>query len=156
MKIEPCSDETVLDQCAELMSRSEPFVSLKFTYGKCRVSVRGDYKEVYVVRNENKLAGFIVLQLYGPLRGYIQTICVEPEFRRKGIGTALLGFSEARLLKQFPNVFICVTSFNHDAQKLYYRLGYEKVGEFKDHIVRGADEYLLRKQGSPTSEFVAT
>jgi ribosomal protein S18 acetylase RimI-like enzyme len=48
---------------------------------------------------------------------------------------------------------MCVTSFNHQAQKLYYRLGYEKIGELKNHIIEGADEYILRKQGSPISEF---
>jgi type I restriction enzyme R subunit len=53
----------------------------------------------------------------------------------------------------FNFVFMCVTSFNHQAQKLYYRLGYEKIGELKNHIIEGADEYILRKQVSPISEF---
>jgi len=137
------------------MSQSEPFTTLKFNYEKCKLAVRGDYKEVYLATVENEFAGFVVLQFYGLLRGYIQTICVEPAFRSKGIGTALLKFSEEKILKLHPNVFMCVTSFNHRAQKLYYSLGYEKVGELKDHIIKGADEYILRKQGCPTSEFKA-
>ena len=48
---------------------------------------------------------------------------------------------------------MCVTSFNHQAQKLYYNLGYEKIGELKNHIIEGADEYILRKHGCPTSKF---
>jgi ribosomal protein S18 acetylase RimI-like enzyme len=153
MKIVLTTNENELDQCAELMSQSEPFNTLRFNYEKCKLSVRGDYKEVYIASEGNEFLGFVVLQFYGTLRGYIQTICICPNHRGKGIGTSLIKFSEEKLLKIFPNVFLCVTSFNHEAQKLYYRLGYEKIGELKDHIIEGADEYILRKQNCPTSEF---
>ncbi len=153
LEIRRITSENDLDKCAVLMSLSEPFKTLKFDYEKCRMAVRGDYKEVYLAIVENEFAGFIVLQFYGVLRGYIQTICIEPVYRGKGIGTALLKFSEEKILKLFPNVFMCVTSFNDRAQKLYYSLGYEKVGELKDHIIQGADEYILRKQACSTSEF---
>ncbi|MBK9727037.1 MAG: GNAT family N-acetyltransferase [Saprospiraceae bacterium] len=156
MEIKLTTNEGELNQCAELMSQSEPFTSLKFDIEKCKLAVRSDYKEVYLALEGNEFAGFVVLQYYGLLRGYIQTICIQPNHRGKGIGTTLLKFSEEKLLKKFPNVFMCVTSFNHQAQKLYYRLGYEKIGELKNHIIEGADEYILRKQGSPTSEFKPT
>jgi [ribosomal protein S18]-alanine N-acetyltransferase len=152
-EIKLTTDEAELNNCARLMSSSEPFVSLKFEYEKCKLAVRGDYKEVYVATLGDECVGFVVLQFYGLLRGYIQTICVEPAHRGKGIGTSLLKFSEEKISRIFPNVFMCVTSFNEKAQKLYYSLGYEKVGVLKDHIIYGADEYLLRKQFSPTSEF---
>ncbi len=155
MEIKLTTDEVELDFCAKLMTESEPFVTLKFDFEKCKAAVRGDYKEVYVTKVEDRIAGFIVIQFYGLMRGYIQTICVEPNYRGKGIGTSLIKFCEEILLKRFPNVFLCVTSFNYEAQKLYYRLGYEKIGELKDHIIRGADEYILRKQGCPASEFSA-
>jgi ribosomal protein S18 acetylase RimI-like enzyme len=153
MDIKLTTNENELNQCAELMSQSEPFISLKFSYEKCKLAVRGDYKEVYIVSEGADFVGFVVLQFYGLLRGYIQTICICPKHRGKGFGTNLLKFSEEKLLKMFPNIFMCVTSFNHQAQKLYYRLGYEKIGELKNHIIDGADEYILRKQISPISEF---
>ena len=153
MEIRILTDENDLDRCATLMCASEPFATLKFDYEKCRAAVRGDYKEVYAAIDDGEFIGFVVLQFYGVLRGYIQTICIEPMYRGKGIGTALLKFSEEKILKRFPNVFMCVTSFNLRAQKLYYSLGYEKIGELKNHIIHGADEYILRKQGCPTSEF---
>lgn len=156
MEIKLATNENELDQCAKLMCQSEPFVTLKFEYEKCKLAVRGDYKEVYLVFVENEFAGFVVLQFYGVLRGYIQTICIQSNHRGKGIGTALLKFSEEKLLKLFPNVFMCVTSFNHRAQKLYYSLGYEKIGTLTNHIIEGADEYILRKQGCPISEFKPT
>lgn len=153
MEIKLTTNEIELDRCAELMSQSEPFNTLKFNYEKCKLAVRGDYKEVYIASVDNKFLGFVVLQFYGVLRGYIQTICIQPDQRGKGIGTFLLKFSEEKLLKQFPNVFMCVTSFNHRAQKLYYSLGYEKIGTLTNHIIEGADEYILRKQICPNSEF---
>lgn len=151
MEIKLTTDETDLVQCAELMSQSEPFVTLKFDLEKCKFAVKGD--EVYLAMVDGVMAGFVVLRLTGVLRGYIQTICLKPAFRGKGIGTALLQFCEERIYKMSPNVFMCVSSFNHEAQKLYARLGFEKIGELKNHIVQGHDEYILRKSKGPIMEF---
>ncbi len=97
MEIILTTNETDLNQCAELMSQSEPFTSLKFDVEKCKLTVRGDYKEVYLALEGNEFVGFVVLQSYGLLRGYIQTICIQPNHRGKGIGTTLLKFSEEKL-----------------------------------------------------------
>jgi [ribosomal protein S18]-alanine N-acetyltransferase len=142
-----------IEQCAQLLCISEPFTTLKFDINRCRQSMEGNIKEVYLAKHNEVIAGFVVLQIAGALRGYIQTICLKPEYRNKGIGSQLIKFSEERILKISPNVFMCVSSFNYQAQKLYYRLGFEKVGEFKDHILRGYDEYLLRKTTGPIIEF---
>jgi [ribosomal protein S18]-alanine N-acetyltransferase len=48
---------------------------------------------------------------------------------------------------------MCVSSFNHDAQRLYQRLGYQIVGELSDYIVRGHSEILLRKTVGPLTGF---
>jgi [ribosomal protein S18]-alanine N-acetyltransferase len=153
MEIKRTTDDKEIDACSMLMSQSEPFTTLQIDYEKCRKGMSGDYREIYIAEVNGEFAGFVVLMLAGVLRGYIQTICLQPQYRGKGIGTALLKFSEDRLAKEFPNVFMCVSSFNHEAQKLYHRLGFEKVGELKDHIIAGADEYILRKQICPTASF---
>jgi ribosomal protein S18 acetylase RimI-like enzyme len=147
--------EQELDLCEDLMHRSEPFITLQFSIDACKQAVRGDHKEVYIATVEGEFAGFVVIQLYGVLRGYIQTICIAPEHRSKGIGTLLIRHCEERISKISPNVFMCVSSFNDRARKLYYSLGYEKVGELKDHIVKGYDEYLLRKSKGAWRGFVA-
>lgn len=153
MEIRRTTDEQEINACALLMSESEPFATLKVDYEKCRISMNGDYREIYVATLNNQFAGFVVLSLVGVLKGYIQTLCLKPEYRGQGIGTALIKFSEDRFSKEFPNVFICVSSFNHRAQKLYYSLGYEKIGELKDHLIAGSDEYILRKQTCPAADF---
>jgi ribosomal protein S18 acetylase RimI-like enzyme len=145
--------EPEIDHCALLMSESEPFVTLKIDYTKARAGMNGDYREIYIAKVDGHFAGFVVLMFAGVLRGYIQTICIKPAYQSKGIGTALIRYGEERIATEFPNVFICVSSFNRGAQKLYYSLGYEKIGELKDHIISGADEYILRKQTCPIAEF---
>lgn len=65
--------------------------------------------------------------------------------RGKGIGIQLLGFCEERILKFSPNVFICVSSFNTAAIKLYYKFGFKLVGELDNFVKAGFTELLLRK-----------
>ncbi len=138
---------------ALLMSRSEPWITLERNYEKCLQSLQGDFKEVYVVRSQNEFVGFVVLQMAGTFRGYIQTICIKQDFRNKGIGAMVLKFCENRIFKMSANVFMCVSSFNYKAQELYRKLGYEQVGELKDFIIRGHAEILLRKSISTINEF---
>jgi ribosomal protein S18 acetylase RimI-like enzyme len=52
-------------------------------------------------------------------------------------------------------VFLCVSSFNTAARRLYERLGFEVVGRFPDFIVRDHDELLLRRTTGPWAEFSA-
>ena len=42
-------------------------------------------------------------------------------------------------------MFLCVSSFNPAARRLYERLGYQLVGTLTDYLVPGHDEYLFRK-----------
>jgi ribosomal protein S18 acetylase RimI-like enzyme len=62
-------------------------------------------------------------------------------------------YAEKHIFSRTPNVFICVSSFNSAARKLYERLGYQTIGELKDYIVSGHSEILLRKTIGPLSEF---
>jgi ribosomal protein S18 acetylase RimI-like enzyme len=60
-----------------------------------------------------------------------------------------MAYAEARIFRDTPNVFICVSSFNPRAQAFYRRLGYEVIGELRDYVVRGHSEWLLRKSIGP-------
>ena len=154
-EIEPTSDERIIDQCALMMSQSEPWITLKRDLGGCKEAMRGDYKEVYVSIDGGKLLGFIVLQMAGVFKGYIQSICVSPEMRGSGMGTALIRFAEERIFSTSPNVFILVSAFNESAARLYLKLGYEKIGTLKNFVIDGYDEFLLRKTIGPIKDFSA-
>jgi [ribosomal protein S18]-alanine N-acetyltransferase len=153
MKIELTTDENILDDCALLMSKSEPWLTLKRDLKSCKDAVRGDNKEVYIMTDNIELVGFAVLQMTGTFKGYIQSILIKPNHRDRGLGSTLLKFCEERIFQISPNVFICVSSFNKKAARLYYKLGYEKVGVLKDFVVKGQSETLLRKTKGTISEF---
>jgi ribosomal protein S18 acetylase RimI-like enzyme len=139
--------------CARMMADSEPWITLRRDYDASVATLTVPSKEVYLATVEDEIAGFIILNMQGAFIGYIQTVCVAPEWRGKGIGSKLMAFAEERILSETPNVFICVSSFNEKARRLYQRLGYQIVGELKDYIVSGHSEILLRKTISPLYEF---
>lgn len=139
--------------CAGWMSTSEPWLTVQRTFDQSLQSITDPQKETYLALVEDRPAGFIILNLRGAFVGYLQSLCVAPEWRAKGIGTQLIAYAEVRIFRDFPNVFICVSSFNPDARKLYERLGYELVGEMPNYIVAGHSEFLLRKTIAPIHDF---
>jgi ribosomal-protein-alanine N-acetyltransferase len=139
--------------CAQLMADSEPWITLRRTYDESIAMLNDPVREVYVGIVEDDVVGFLVLRMDGAFVGYIQTLAVVPRWRGRGVGSRLIAYAEARIFRESPNVFINASSFNPGAQRLYERLGYEVVGEFKDYIVPGHSEVLLRKTIGPLVEF---
>jgi ribosomal-protein-alanine N-acetyltransferase len=142
-----------LAECARLMAGSEPWLTLQRSPGVCLQLCSNPVKEVYLATAGTQILGFLILDLSGPFSGYLQTVCVAAEARGKGIGTRLIAFAEQRIFRESPNVFLCVSSFNARAQRLYQRLGYEQVGVLKGWLVAEHDELLLRKSLGSWREF---
>jgi len=140
--------------CARMMANSEPWITLGRDYKASVQTLSDTSKEIYVACVTGEIVGFIIINMKGAFVGYIQTICVSPVQRGNGIGSALLQFAENRIFTETANVFMCVSSFNGNAQKLYQRLGYEVVGELKDYIVSGHSEMLLRKTIASLNDFM--
>jgi ribosomal protein S18 acetylase RimI-like enzyme len=151
--ISPLQTEDDARACARLMAASEPWITLGRSYEGSLGIIQDPSREVYVARDETGLAGFLILCMSGALVGYIQTICIAPTRRGRGLGSRLVEFAEQRILQVSPNVFMCVSSFNLDARRLYERLGYKVIGELTDYIVRGHSEFLLRKTLGPLTGF---
>ena len=137
------------EACARMMAALEPFRTLKRDFETSLRMLRDASKERYVARVDGALAGFLILNMKGAFTGYIQTVCVEPAFRGRGVGAALVAHAEARAFRDSPNVFLCVSSFNPGARRLYERLGYTFVGELTDYLVAGHSELLYRKTLGP-------
>ena len=135
--------------CARMMSGTDPWITLGMNYDQCLKAFEGECKEIYIIRKENDIAGFVILQVCGTFSGYIQTICTGEKYRGRGLGTKLLEFCEKRILKFSPNIFICVSSFNKGAMKLYYEFGFKLVGELENFVKEGFSELLLRKTVGP-------
>jgi ribosomal protein S18 acetylase RimI-like enzyme len=131
------------------MASSEPWITLGRGYD-ASLQILGDpARESYVAFLGDAFAGFLILNLKGAFAGYIQTVCIAPEHRNRGLGRRLIAFAEERIFRESPNVFLCVSSFNTEARRLYERLGYELIGELKDYLVRGHSELLMRKTIGP-------
>lgn len=149
------SREEEIATCAQMMAASEPWITLGRGYDASYRTIADPIKEVYLAFAGDEIAGFIILNMTGAFVGYIQSICVSSGWRGHGVGTLLMQYAETRIFKVTPNVFICVSSFNNGARRLYERLGYELVGELRDYLVRGYDELLLRKTIATMDEFHA-
>lgn len=135
------------------MAEADPWITLGRGYDACLRVIQDSTREVYVAENESGLAGFIVVCMTGAFVGYIQTVLVAPGEQGKGIGSKLLAYAEDRIFSESPNSFLCVSSFNDGARRLYERLGYRYVGELTDYLVRGHSELLFRKTRGPLSDF---
>lgn len=145
------ADEAAI--CARMMARSEPWITLKRDYAASLEIINDPMREVYIAARKGEIVGFIIIILRGAFTGYIQSICVAPEWRDRGVGGQLMAFAERRILDESPNVFICVSSFNKGALRLYKRLGYETIGELKDYVISGYSEILMRKTTGSLKEF---
>jgi ribosomal protein S18 acetylase RimI-like enzyme len=153
-KIILTTDPEKIKVCAMMMSKTDPWITLEMDYKKCLKAFEGQCKEIYVVEAKNNIIGFVILQVCGSFAGYIQTICIGTGHRGKGYGTKLLQFCEDRILKISPNIFICVSSFNKGALRLYKDFGFRQIGELENFVKEGFTELLMRKTFGPREGFV--
>lgn len=143
------SDPAIYPVCAGMMTATDPWISLEMDFEQCLKAFEGSYREICIAKSGSDIAGFVIMQTCGTFSGYIQTICVAENYRGKGIGTKLLEFCEQRILSYSPNIFICVSSFNSGAIKLYKNFGFKLIGELEDLVKEGFTELLLRKTAGP-------
>jgi ribosomal protein S18 acetylase RimI-like enzyme len=152
-EIRPLADDAEAQACATIMATSDPWITLARSYDRCLATVRDSALERYVAISDGEVVGFILLSMQGSFTGYIKSIAAREDWRGRGVGSALLAFAEQRILRDSPNVFICVSTFNRRAHALYERLGYETVGELRDFIVQGYHERLMRKTTGALADF---
>jgi len=88
--------------------------------------------------------GFIVYRTVAD-EAEIITIGVNPEMRRNGIASAMIGIIEKNIKNQgVKKIFLEVSATNIPAQKLYENLGYEVVG-LRPGYYDGVDAILMSK-----------
>lgn len=153
LTVRPLAGAAEAEACARLMAGSEPWLTLGRDQAALLRLLQDPGRERYAALLGERLAGVLVLCLQGAFTGYLQAVCVAPEFRGRGLGSELVAFAEARIFREHPNVFLCVSSFNAAARRLYERLGYAAVGELADFVVQGRSEVLMRKSIGPLDAF---
>ena len=138
---------------AEMMAQSDPWLRLGIDVGDLLTMVSDPCREVYAAQVDEQVVGGVIIEMRGAFTGYIKSICVSPMHRGMGIGALLMGYAEERVFREKPNVFLCVSDFNHGAQRFYEALGYSVVGVLDDYLVSGLGEVLMRKTIAPINEF---
>ena len=145
MEISPAAPHE-LAWCARVMASTDPWITLGRDYDTCLARVHRPEFAVLVARREGAPLGFVLLHPTGVAGSpYIATIAVAQEARGAGVGAALMAFAEA-YYPEARHMFLCVSSFNLRARRLYERLGYATVGEFPDYVIAGASEILMHKR----------
>src|SRR5262245_9425503 len=109
-RVEPIDRNRDAAECAELLLTSEPWLTLRLSRELALGVLADPLKEVHAIRDANGVAGFVVIDMRGLLRGYVQILCVRADCRGQGLGTTLLRWAEERIFPESPNVFICVSS----------------------------------------------
>jgi hypothetical protein len=64
--------------CATVMARSEPWITLRYKRAQSLRCLEDGVREVHVAMLRQAVVGCAVLNLRGPLNGYLQTMCVAP------------------------------------------------------------------------------
>ncbi len=97
-------------------------------------------------RREGRLLGFL-LALVIPPEGEIADLCVAPEARGQGIGTALLeALTGDSACTEF---FLEVRTSNTPARRLYEKLGFCAVGVRKNYYEKPREDALVMKLTLP-------
>jgi ribosomal-protein-alanine N-acetyltransferase len=76
--------------------------------------------------------------------GWIATLGVLPEFRRRGIAAALLSTCESQL--PFPRIKLSVRKDNESAINLYRGAGYEMIDTWRNYYNSGQDALVYEKR----------
>jgi ribosomal protein S18 acetylase RimI-like enzyme len=76
---------------------------------------------------------------------YVKLIAVDPGYRNRKIGAAMLGYVENEFRGKARFIFLCVSSFNTQAQRFYASHGFIQVGKLKDYIIEGESELIMQK-----------
>jgi ribosomal-protein-alanine N-acetyltransferase len=96
----------------------------------------------------DEMAGFSAAERRkGEDLGWIATIGVLPEYRRRGIATALLETSEKSL--NVARIRLNVRASNHEAICLYRHLGFQEVSLWPAYYLDKEDALVLEKQIRP-------
>ena len=135
--------------CDDIVAASEPWKTLREKVDFKQAITRG--QAFACIRREGgtiEVVGFILFTAEPVFArgGYLRAIGVAPSLRGQGIGGKLMAFAEKAISRRSDYCYLCVSSFNGEARRLYERRGYAAVGELKDYIIAGASETIMQKR----------
>lgn len=112
-----------------------------------------DVIRIKAVTPDGKMIGFIAGDPH-PARGFswIATVGVLPEWRRQGIGRALITACEARITT--PRIRLTVRRDNHTAIRLYESMGYHTINLLPAYYRDGTAALVMEKENAHAAKDV--
>ena len=122
------------------------------------IELHRKYPETFIVAEENgTVVGYIMCRIESGLsnfgfsglmkKGHIVSVAVLPEFRRKGIGQALIVESmKAMRTYNAKQCFLEVRVTNTAAVSLYKKLGFQISRAIRGYYADGEDAYVMTIQ----------
>lgn len=103
-----------------------------------------EISKVIVYEKDDRVVGFITAtSLYETCD--ILSIVVDPEYRKHGIATNLMGYLISDLGEELQLVTLEVATKNKEALSLYEKFGFEVV-HTREHYYNGDDAYLMARK----------
>ena len=94
---------------------------------------------------EGRMVGFVGIDLRrAQKQAWIATLCVHPEYRRKGIASGLLANCENQI--ELPSIRLSVRISNIAAIRLYNKFGYENLEIWPEYYQDGEDALVMEKR----------
>jgi len=120
----------------------------RFPY-PCEVLVilRTLYPELFLVAEDRgRVVGYVSAVIRRDGTGHVVSICVDPDYRGRGIGKALMN----EILKKLRESGVCrvrleVRVSNEVARRLYERLGFKVVDRIDNYYPDGEDALVMVK-----------
>lgn len=117
-----------------------------------RSQLSGEGKLMLAAEEDGRFAGYMGLQ-YVLDEGYISNVCTAPEFRRRGVASALIDETVTRAAALgLSFLSLEVRRSNEPAIRLYEARGFQKVGVRQGYYEKPAEDaiimdlYLVRKE----------
>ncbi|MFP5235875.1 MAG: N-acetyltransferase family protein [Acidobacteriota bacterium] len=126
---------------------------LRFGRAYMRSLLRNRETVAWVAEDDGRLAGFAIIEWSGApadIVGYIQTIEVSPDFRRRGVGIELLRRLEASAREAgAKQIWLHVDTQNEPAIRLYRSEGYVPKARHAGYYGRSRDAEIYCKELQP-------
>jgi len=98
----------------------------------------------YKAKIGDELVGFIAGEVRSTTKtGWIATLCVHPDYRRRGVAERLLRLCEQEM--QQPRIRLTVRESNQAAIKLYQSHGYFEVNRWVKYYKGGEDGIVMER-----------
>lgn len=91
------------------------------------------------------MVGFIGIDIrHSQNQAWVATVCVEPQYQRRGIASSLLAESESQIRQ--PVIKLSVRASNKPAIDLYRRFGYQEVEIWPAYYRDGENALVMEKK----------